>query len=72
MECTPRTRNGKRLMWDLSPDDIRKIGRGRQWKAIVTDRLTGVAYYVKGASCGSPGCFCDALVVKRVPKEVPA
>jgi hypothetical protein len=48
----------------LSDEDQAKIRRGR-WKAEVTDLNTGIRYEVKGASCGLPRCFCDAVVTKE-------
>jgi hypothetical protein len=61
---TPRTRYGKRLRLTLSDADARKIERGHEWQCEVTDTTTGKRYTVKGAQCGSPHCFCDALVLK--------
>jgi hypothetical protein len=57
---TPRVTGGKRLRLNLSPEDMAKTDRGREWSAIVTDTLTGDVYAVQGADCGAPGCFCDA------------
>ena len=53
----------ERLHLRLSDADMRKIRRGRPWKATVTDLETGVVYRVRGATCGLPRCFCAAEVV---------
>ena len=66
---TPRTTHGERLRLRLSETDWRKIKRGRPWSACVQDINTGQWYRVRGASCGSPSCFCDAIAV---PVGVPA
>lgn len=64
---TPRTgRGNKRLHLYVNAKDHAKILRGRRWHATVTDLLTGSVYEVRGASCGSMSCFCDAIA-KRVP-----
>lgn len=63
---TPRGHNGERLSWRISGEDMKNVGRGRKWKATVTNLLDGKTYEVKGASCGSSSCFCDAVVVREV------
>ena len=60
---TPRDSSGNRLRWHLSDTDWIKVKRGRRWTAVVTNLNDGKTYKVKGASCGSPHCFCDALVL---------
>ncbi|MBB6050724.1 hypothetical protein [Armatimonas rosea] len=64
---TPRTLSGERLQLHVSPQDSRKSRRGKHWKALVTDLDSGLAYLCRGASCGLPRCFCDALVVEIYP-----
>lgn len=53
---------GPRLKMLLSPQDARKIQRGRGWSAVVTDLLTGCKWRAKAAPCGIPTCFCAATV----------
>lgn len=61
---TPRNgATGRRLMLTLSPEDIRKIGRGKAWRATVTDQK-GRVWLAEGAECACPNCFCDAVVNK--------
>jgi hypothetical protein len=59
---TPRIKGGERLKMFISNQDFAKIGRGMPWAAEVTDIDTGKRFKARGASCGSPGCFCDAVV----------
>lgn len=60
---TPRlSGTDQRLSMTLSDPDYKKIRRGRRWSATVTDVRTGKKYRARGASCGSPSCFCDAIV----------
>lgn len=58
---TPRLEDGTRAEMRLSDEDQAKCSRGRNWSAEVTDLLTGKRWKVRGASCGSPRCFCDAI-----------
>ena len=51
-----------RARMTLSPSDMAKIGRGSRWSATVTDLNTYKRYRVRGASCGLPRCFCDAII----------
>ena len=51
-----------RARMELNLADIAKIGRGNRWSATITDQKTGKRYRVKGASCGLPRCFCDAVI----------
>jgi hypothetical protein len=39
--------------------------RGSRSRFKVTDKLTGKSYTVRNASCGFPGCLCDAVIVKE-------
>jgi len=64
---TPRTPDGTRLTLHLSEADHQKIGRGKGWKATVTDIETGKTYNVHAASCGL-SCYCDAIAVE-VPTD---
>ncbi len=59
---TPRTPEGDRLDLRLSDADWSKIKtRTREWRATVTDTVSGKRYNVHGASCGLPACYCDAI-----------
>ena len=51
-----------RLKMQLSETDIKKIRSGGRWQTTVTDTLTGKRYKARGASCGLPNCYCDAIV----------
>jgi hypothetical protein len=57
-----------RARMNLSAADMDKIGRGSKWSATVTDQNTGLRYRVRGASCGLPRCFCDAVITHIFPK----
>ena len=61
----------RRCEMDLSDEDRAKIGRGGPWRAVVTDRNTGIKWKVQGADCGSGGCFCAAEIVGRVTELAP-
>jgi hypothetical protein len=50
-----------RLHLHVSDEDHEKVGRGRAWTAVVTDVPTGRRYRLRGATCGIPTCFCDAI-----------
>lgn len=50
----------QRVFMSLNEADHAKIKRGHKWSAVVTDINTGRVYHVRGASCGSPSCFCAA------------
>lgn len=65
---TPRltSTDAARLTMKLSDGDYVKIGRGGPWRAVVTDQNTGKQYRVRGASCGLPRCFCDAVILAEV------
>jgi hypothetical protein len=65
---TPRLsyRTEERADMELSVEDYRKVDRGRRWKAEITDLKTSKRYEVKGASCGLPRCFCDAIIVREL------
>lgn len=67
---TPRVKRADgvevRVEMKLSEEDFRKIRRGRGWSADVTDILTGKKYKTRGASCGAPRCFCDAIAKEIV------
>jgi hypothetical protein len=52
------------MQMQLSEQDSAKIKRGRKWRATVTDQRTGKRWKVRGASCGSPHCFCDAIAIE--------
>lgn len=56
----------KRVTMRISAEDERKIGRGDLWQAVVTDLNTGKKYLARAASCGSPGCYCDAVATELV------
>ncbi len=64
---TPRigTYKEERIEMELSVEDHNKIRRGVRWKADVTDLKTDKRYTVRGASCGLPRCFCDAVIVRE-------
>lgn len=65
---TPRKsdRSDERYRMQLNAEDAAKTGRGRPWRAEVTDQLTGRRYSVKGAACAAD-CFCDAVVTYEHP-----
>lgn len=64
LEITPRLRgSGERITIPVSQEDYRKVRRGSSWRATVTDLDTGRQYVLRGASCGSPNCFCDAIAM---------
>lgn len=67
---TPRLSSNSedRAKMQLSALDLAKIGRGRAWSATVTDQKTGSRYRVRGASCGLPRCFCDAVITHIFPR----
>ena len=52
----------------ISNEDQAKVRRGR-WTAIVTDINTKQRYRLRGASCGIPRCFCDAVVIAELGCE---
>jgi hypothetical protein len=54
--------NDRLQLW-LSDTDIKKIKRGKSWKATVTAMDTGVVYKVAGCPCSCPKCYCDAYVI---------
>jgi hypothetical protein len=56
----------ERLAMRLSAEDENKIGRGDLWQAVVTDLNTGKRYLTRAASCGSAGCYCDAVATELV------
>jgi len=60
------SKGDSRVKLSLSPIDHAKIGRGGPWEATVTDVDSGRVFYVRGASCGSPGCFCAAEIYGEV------
>lgn len=63
---TPRltSTDARRLEMAISSDDLAKTGRGN-WRATITDQNTGIAYRVRGASCGLPRCMCDAVILGK-------
>ena len=61
---TPRRGDGTRLELWVSAEDAAKVERGHPWSATVTDIPSGERYLLKGATCESPNCFCDAIVVE--------
>ena len=65
---TPRLNynTDERAKMALSDEDRAKIERGHRWKAEITDLKTMKRYAVKGASCGLPRCFCDAIIVREL------
>ena len=64
---TPRSQdNSERYSWQVSGEDLAKIARGRPWTAIITNLTDRRRYKVRGASCGLPRCFCDAVVLQEV------
>lgn len=66
---TPRTNTGDRLRLSVSPEDYKKVRRGKRWKAVVIDKITGNQYRLRDAGCGIPRCHCDAFVVEEITKE---
>lgn len=58
---TPRTPEGDRVHLRVSRSDYQKARRGRRWQATVTNLWTGTRWRLRGASCGLPGCYCDAV-----------
>jgi hypothetical protein len=67
---TPRlsSESDERARMNLSAADMGKISRGSRWSATVTDKATGTRYRVRGASCGLPRCFCDAVITHIFPR----
>ena len=67
---TPKYRdeqgNWGRLDMLLDDEDIRRIGSGRGWRAVITN-TAGEKFIAMSASCGIKGCHCDSIV-KRVKK----
>ena len=63
---TPRVSasSEERLRMCINAEDVAKVHRGRNWRAIITDQSTGRRYLVRGAACGLPGCRCDAVIVE--------
>jgi hypothetical protein len=59
----------QRLQIELSAEDQKKIGRGARWQAKVTDLKSGKRYFVRAASCGSAGCYCDAVATELPESE---
>jgi hypothetical protein len=51
-----------RMHMRLTAADHRKLTRGPGFKAVVTDLLTGIKWWVYGAACGLPYCWCDPVV----------
>jgi len=47
-----------------------EIPRGDEWTKVVTDENTGKHWMAAGASCGSPACFCDAIIICEVSDEM--
>jgi hypothetical protein len=54
----------------LDDGDYAKIGRGSKWEAGVTDQDTGKTYLVRGASCGLPRCYCDAVIAAELKSRL--
>ncbi len=52
-----------RMHMRLDFRDDAKVTRGRKWRVTITDQDTGQRYLVRSASCGLPGCYCDAVVI---------
>ena len=64
---TPRdAETGRRLKLQVSLEESRKIGRGRVWRALITD-LSGRVWQTRGAACSAPHCICDAVASKVRP-----
>lgn len=67
MRFTPRlSDSSERMELQLSDEDHAKVLRGKPWEAPVTDLITGRTFLVRGACCGLPECFCDAVIVREV------
>lgn len=58
--------SNRRLKLTLSQAEMTKVGRGRWGPHQFTDLNTGTVIEARGASCGSPSCFCAAEVVRVV------
>ena len=68
---TPRVAKQKlRILLMISDADNEKLTRGLGYKGVVTDLVTGAKYTVKGASCGLPHCYCDAIARQVTPTWV--
>lgn len=65
---TPRVseESHKRITMRLNVEDYQKVMRGKRWKAVVRDQNTGKLYEVRGAPCGLPRCYCDAVIVREL------
>lgn len=64
---TPRmsATDNTRLRMQVSAEDHAKFKRGQSWRATMTDQITGIAYRIRGASCGASHCLCDAVILDR-------
>jgi hypothetical protein len=68
---TPRKgiNSTERYALTVSADDHAKKVRGEQWAATMTDIRSGQQYKVRGAPCGIPTCFCDAVATPVVDER---
>lgn len=63
MIITPRLSDGRRIKIKVKKDIV---PRGSRWQKTFTELRSGNRVVLRGASCGIPSCYCDAVVVKRV------
>jgi hypothetical protein len=49
-----------RLRLIISDEDLLKTKVGGEWRAVVTDLVTGLDYDLSGCACSIPTCFCDS------------
>jgi hypothetical protein len=66
---TPRWQDGDRAEMLVDAADYQTIlaqNRRTGWELAITDLMTGKRYLVRGADCDSPGCGCDAVVVREM------
>lgn len=60
MLFTPRRKDtGVRMTLDIEECEI---PRGSRWTRVVVEKVSGKRWRARGASCGCPGCYCDAIV----------
>ncbi len=60
------TNSPLRLAMALSPEQSTIAYQRGRWRAVLTNLHDGHSYKVRGASCGLPGCYCDAVIVSHV------
>lgn len=45
---------------------VKAMGRREGWTLVVTDVPSRRRYLIGGAECSSPGCNCDAVLLKEL------